>query len=1084
MAALVKKCLLNGIGWSIFKAPIGLVLCWLPILAYSQLPESPGIDDWIVIDTGPYMFELAPKDLAPRLIVIEQRGVDLKGVKSDGSSFNSPVGRNGPEFVYVAAGESSTLSLEPVYQKVAKGSFRIHALDLSEPHLVHMAKELDLAGFEAGQFSQQYILSACNRYGQLANDERLDDNWRWIVSVLLAHCNLDSGVQSSEQQITKLLGYNIDQLLENYSLLPYQANWLAARHFFTHQAYENAELEFQKALEASQLALAVVQPATDFIVLDIAEIYINYGDNGMMLAWKVGKGNNQWILSRSRDRIEKAIAIGKDFKDSLILGNAYNKNAGILFVQGRNYETIDYMKLSEIQLARVGDIESHNSVLGNMGDYYRRWGQLRAAQNAYNKATANIATVSDIGNHGFIYKKLGSLNLLFLDYEAAIHNTQAAIDFHQSAGEGRSEHEAISQLATIYREQGRLKKARDNRLRALNYFEQHQWTTSTLMAKAELSQDERLLGNTTHAYQFSLDVINLLQDSNFEIGIDPIPIYANHAQLLFELGREVEAIQQLQNALAEVKNSGAEPADEILLLATFIDLYQQLGQTADAVNMADDAFDLIESQRAEFDTVRLGPLWSARTNNIYASHIEHLLQQRQLQPEYLQRAFLVAERARTVSLRQRRQEMMLNNNEENQTARAEWVDIVSQLQQSQGEISTEEDRLAFERRFNQARERYFAAHGLSEQVQAPELLNSEQLRSLIPRDSMVLQYMEGPEKVWRFNLSENHFSVTEVGESELVSAIVESALQDIRDPKIDKRENLRLLSEILLKDVSLGEGVSRILISPTGKLDSVPFASLYYDEQYLTQAATLTMVPSLSEYFSVNLVSADSDRLEIAVLADPVFEQPSISDNYEEQAEQFRSWSSTRQRLPYSAREARELAQFFAEEDRLILTGADATQGNFFSSPVRNARIIHIATHGYFNEELPELVGLAMAKTDDQDDGFVSLAEIAAQNFSAELVVISACDTGRGFEVPGEGALSLSRSFLAQGVDSVISTLWPVSDAATAIFMKEFYRSLREDMLDPAESLQKAQHAMRRNPRYRNPFYWGAYVLTSAIQQQ
>ena len=73
-------------------------------------------------------------------------------------------------------------------------------------------------------------------------------------------------------------------------------------------------------------------------------------------------------------------------------------------------------------------------------------------------------------------------------------------------------------------------------------------------------------------------------------------------------------------------------------------------------------------------------------------------------------------------------------------------------------------------------------------------------------------------------------------------------------------------------------------------------------------------------------------------------------------------------------------------------------------------------------------------------------------------------------------------SFLTQGVDSVVLTLWPVSDAATALFMKECYRSMQEEMLGPAQSLQNAQQTLRRNPRYRKAFYWGAYVLTSATQ--
>jgi CHAT domain-containing protein len=1031
-------------------------------------------------DNWPYSYVLETQRPSPILLIVEQGGIDLKIIDSQGSVSNSSQSRMGPEFILVEPEDEGDLILVPVYGNSASGVFRIHTLPLDTPQLTKTAKRFSRAGLKGGLFSQQSLLSACSEYDSLIDDVSTAQ-WRHIASTLLVGCNLRAGVKSSKQQLLTLQKSSLDDSENYYSIFPYQLDWLLARHYFSLQDYESAEDQFSKALEKAQTSSVQAPHLRDAINQDIAEIYSQYGDNGMMLSWKMGKGKTQeLLLSQSVQRIKTAISIAEPIGNSQILGNAYNNLAGVLYVQGKSEESIEYMELAERYLGSAGDAHNQRIVLGNMGDYYRRWGQLRAAQNAYHKATT---LYSPVGNVGSLYSKLASLNLLFLDLDLAIQNAQKAIEYYKAAGQEQREYELISKLATILRDGGDFVAAQEKRQEALAYFVENGWIVNALTTQSELSHDERLLGNITQAYQLSLDVIKQLENSNFEVGVDQIPIYTNHAQLLFELGRTNDAIQQLQDVLIEVEINGAEPADEILLLATLLGLYQELGQTESAIVMADNAFELIESQRVEFDTVRLGPRWSARTNSIYASHIEHLLQQRDQRPEYIERAFVVAERAQAVSLRRRRQEMMLNNIDGNQVARSEWVDIVSQLEQSQRNISSEDDRIAFERRFNEARERYFAAHGLAEQLHAPEILSSKQIRALIPEDSMVLQYMAGSEKIWRFNLSKNYFSVTEIGDLEQVSSLVESTLQDLKNPNMDNRVNLRRLSEVLLKDVSADLGVNKILISPTSKLDSMPFASLYNEERYLIDTAVLTMVPSLSEYFNpAEFAAPDPDRLEIAVLADPAFEQLSVDDSYSGDSDQFRSWSGARKRLPYTAKEAKDIARYFEEDDRLILTGADATQANFFSSPVRNAKIIHIATHGYFNEELPELVGLALAKVDDQDDGFVSLAEIAAQDFSAELVVISACDTGRGFDVPGEGALSLSRSFLAQGVGSVVSTLWPVSDIATSIFMKEFYRSIREEMLGPAESLQQAQQTLKRDPRYRDAFYWGAYVLTSATQ--
>jgi CHAT domain-containing protein len=147
-----------------------------------------------------------------------------------------------------------------------------------------------------------------------------------------------------------------------------------------------------------------------------------------------------------------------------------------------------------------------------------------------------------------------------------------------------------------------------------------------------------------------------------------------------------------------------------------------------------------------------------------------------------------------------------------------------------------------------------------------------------------------------------------------------------------------------------------------------------------------------------------------------------------------------------------------------------------------NADILHIATHGYFNDRMPELIGFALSG-DSDEDGFVSMAEISNAQFHNKLVVLSACSSGQGEQIPGEGNMSLARAFLAQGVDSVVSTLWPVSDRATALFMKEFYRSLKNEGANYAGALRNAQLALRRSANYRNPYYWGAFTLISSAQQ-
>jgi CHAT domain-containing protein len=370
-------------------------------------------------------------------------------------------------------------------------------------------------------------------------------------------------------------------------------------------------------------------------------------------------------------------------------------------------------------------------------------------------------------------------------------------------------------------------------------------------------------------------------------------------------------------------------------------------------------------------------------------------------------------------------------------------------------------------------------------IDSLEIQTIEGVQRQLAADSVIMQFVAGPEKVWRFDITAHDWSVTAIDDTFIVQAAIDAAQSELADFNRHRQHDTAALSDLLLKGLSVDLAGKNLLISPSYNLDAFPFAAMLVNGSYISDVATITLIPSFSEYFARRVepvAQASENRLEIAVLADPAFGAMTAPNPFLGDTESFRSWAASLQRLPASALEARELSRFYAEDSRLILVGAEATQQNFFDAKVRNARVIHIATHGYFNEDIPDLIGFAMAKGDEMDDGFVSMAEISVQDFSADLVVVSACNTGRGFEIRGEGNMSLARAFLAQGVDSVVATLWPVSDSATALFMKEFYRALNEDERSLAESLQSAQRVLRESPRYRHAFFWSGYVLTTVAQ--
>jgi CHAT domain-containing protein len=160
------------------------------------------------------------------------------------------------------------------------------------------------------------------------------------------------------------------------------------------------------------------------------------------------------------------------------------------------------------------------------------------------------------------------------------------------------------------------------------------------------------------------------------------------------------------------------------------------------------------------------------------------------------------------------------------------------------------------------------------------------------------------------------------------------------------------------------------------------------------------------------------------------------------------------------------------------LKGSAATE-TIVKQRMATARLIHLATHGLLEtvgeSGIPGAIALA---PDDQNDGLLTPAEILPLSLQAELVVLSACDTGLG-TLTGDGVVGLARSFFQAGVASVMVSLWAVPDAPTAELMAEFYRQLLRGQVK-AQALRRAMLTTRQS--YPNPEDWAAFSLVGAAE--
>ena len=355
----------------------------------------------------------------------------------------------------------------------------------------------------------------------------------------------------------------------------------------------------------------------------------------------------------------------------------------------------------------------------------------------------------------------------------------------------------------------------------------------------------------------------------------------------------------------------------------------------------------------------------------------------------------------------------------------------------------------------------------------------------------------------------------ELGEAQAIDAAIEKWRQALRDPgRSDVRDLARAVEQTVMQPVRalLGE-TTHLIISPEGDLNLIPFEALVDEEgHYLVQRYAFTYLTSGRDLLRMQVAKVGNGAP--MVIANPAFGEPT--------AEQIAKLSATtnlpangRRRSVTAARdlsdvyfaplegtvqEARTIQKLFPDAD--LLSGTQATESALKAAPAPS--ILHVATHGFFLQDtatsatvnMPAATrgmnanvkienpllrsGLALAGANLRglagEDGILTALEASGLNlWGTKLVVLSACDTGVGEVRNREGVYGLRRAFVLAGAQSLVMSLWPVSDYYTRRLMGDYYRNLKQGMGRGAALRQVQLDALNKNKQL-HPFYWANFI--------
>ncbi len=483
-------------------------------------------------------------------------------------------------------------------------------------------------------------------------------------------------------------------------------------------------------------------------------------------------------------------------------------------------------------------------------------------------------------------------------------------------------------------------------------------------------------------------------------------------------------------------------------------------------------------------------------------------------------ALLAQERELARRLSAKAQQAMLNANPA-QTAR---------LKQEIGQLESELERA--QAAIRRASPRYAA-------FTQPRPLTLAEIRDQLDDDTLLLEYALGDERSHLWAVTKTSLASYELpAEAEIdaqareVYRLLTARGVAVRgETPIERRERIaraerelpvaaRDLSRMTLGPVASLLGGKRLVIVADGALQYIPFAMLPdpaigagKPEQPLIVGREVVSLPSASALAvqRAELAGRAPAPKMLAVLADPIFDprdprSAASPAEAEEKAAQLIVASNARSiehlehlapaaedgkpgvttrrfvipRLPYTRQEADRLLALAPKNDTLRALDFRANRATALSPELGQYRYVHIATHGILDSERPGLSSLVLSLVDEQgraQDGFLRANDIYNLKLPAELVVLSACQTGLGKEIRGEGLVGLTRGFMYAGAARVVVSLWSVNDRATADLMSAFYQKMLRQGERPAAALRAAQIEMWRQKQWRSPYYWAAFTL-------
>lgn len=784
-------------------------------------------------------------------------------------------------------------------------------------------------------------------------------------------------------------------------------------------------------------------------------------------------------------------------------------------------KALDYLNQALPIYQAIGNRRLEAGALYNVAQMYASLGEWQKAHECSIRALPVARSIGNVRLEANILVAIGVTYFFSGEHQKALDYYTQALPLHHAAGNRVGEANTLIRIGRTNRLSGENRKALDQFDQALAVFRAVNDRRGEAIALRDVGQLYDFLGEKQKALALlnqALPVARAVGNRDTEAGV------MNDIGVLYtSLGEYEEALDYLTQALVLYRSTGT-PGNEVQALYNIARAHRGQGGLQTAQARVEEAIRIVESQRGKAGGPESRASYFSSVRKLYELDIDLLMDLSAREPSRRLdfRAIEASERARARSLldlvtearvdirhgvdrslieRERTLTELLNAKAEHQTrllSGTHSADQAAALAKELGAVVTELQLL--QSRIRAASSRYAAL------TQPTTLTLKEIQNQVLDDDTILLQYSLGEERSFVWVVSRHELTSHKLPKREEVEAAARRFYELIRGGAEAARveDAAATLSDMLLSRVADRLTSKRIAVVADGILHYIPFAALTISKTRvpLIAAHEVVTLPSASVLAALRRELADRKPgpRAVAVFADPVFsgDDPRIRTAQEGMQSETgddslhddlrRSMGDVDiggggpafPRLPFSRREADAIAAAAPSGQTMKALDFHASHDRAIGDDLSDYRIIHFAAHGLLNSRHPELSGIVLSLVDRQgrpQNGFLRLNEVYNLKLRAELVVLSACQTGLGKEIRGEGLVGLTRGFMYAGSPRVVASLWKVDDAATAELMKRFYSGMFGKGLPPAAALRQAQIEMWNQERWRSPYYWAAFVL-------